>query len=313
MGKLYNPKLSNLEEIMFKKGEIVDINWHGVDNTLLYVAYKDRIFQMKTNQDLDLVINKQMEVNKVSRVKCSPSGEFITVLSDEGKSIHLYNFEFKPLYTKSLFFKKYKDIIWAPNSNFFVLYTDNNVYLFNVMNMTFRCWTDFLGKIIEVLVSETSNLILIFTDHEDCPLYVAYNMVEDLYSSAYYDSYGNVSQYYLQTEFKLSYKIYSLSHFENFRICKARLNSLNNRLVVQYTDTTGKLRPQLKIFEIFLSRSVHDIRLNYLFTMNNFRNMTVTDFELYYNYFRRFDTLLTLWDDRFLSLTYLNAYDLSIS
>jgi hypothetical protein len=177
--------------------------------------------------------------------------------------------------------------------------------------MNFRSWNDFKGNIVDLTISENSNLTFIFTDDSDCPMYIAYNMIEDIYSSSEYDSYNNISRYYLDTEFKISYKIYLLSQNEKITITKVRLNTLNNRLVAQFKNEKGEI--SLKIFEVIISKSVHDIKLNLLFSMTKFRDMKVSDFELYYNYFLKHDILLSLWDERYLSLTYFNAYDLNPS
>lgn len=301
-----------MEEILFKKGEIVDIAWHGVERNILIVAYQDRLIQLNVSGDLDLSCLKIIQIDNITKIKNSPSGEYYIIIHNNGKTFTIYNEDFKSLYSKKLTFSKYSDVVIAPNSNYFVITQENNsVNLFNYLNMSFTSWIDFEGNVNNIQISENSNYIFVFTDNDQCPLYIIYNMVEDIYSSNYYDSYNNITQYYLQSEFKMAYKIFSFFNSNQSSIVKARINSLNNRLIILFKDQKGKT--ELKIFEIVFSKSVHELRFNLLLTMNNFRVMEITDFEVYFNFYRKTDLLVTLWNDQFLSLTYLNANDLNIS
>ena len=46
---MYNPKVSNPEEILFTTGEVVDINWSTVNPELLTIAYRDKILLLEVN------------------------------------------------------------------------------------------------------------------------------------------------------------------------------------------------------------------------------------------------------------------------
>jgi hypothetical protein len=95
-------------------------------------------------------------------------------------------------------------------------------------------------------------------------------------------------------------------------IVKSQLNENNNRLVVMYKDLIS-FKYELKLFAIELANSIHEIKIYPICTLNKFKEYDLIDFELYYNYYDKDDVLLILWDDKYLSKTYLNANGLKIN
>ena len=48
-------------------------------------------------------------------------------------------------------------------------------------------------------------------------------------------------------------------------------------------------------------------------SINNFKDMEITDFELYTNVYKNEDILTILWNDKYTSKSYLNANDLKLN
>jgi hypothetical protein len=172
--------------------------------------------------------------------------------------------------------------------------------------MSERIWEDFKGEINNVVVSQDGSLFFVFTSDKDCPVYLIYKLAYDYYSLAASEKFNNVEQYYLQDEFKTSYKIFSLFYKEGMRVHKVRMNLSDNRLIVLYQHFETK-KTHLKIFEIKNSRPVHNMKINLICSISLFRDMEVTDFELRGD-IDKMDNLLLLWNDRILSKTYVNVF-----
>ncbi len=202
------------------------------------------------------------------------------------------------------------DSIISTNSNFFLIFTKNSIYIFNYLNMSFKSFCDFQGEINNVIISEESKYIFIFTNHEQCPIYIIYNIAEDFYNYSYDQKINNVPQYYYENEFKSSFKIFSLNCGQNKFISMAKFNSSSNRLVVMVKDTQSN-KNELKIFEVINRKNIQELQVNYLFSINNFKLMEVYDFDTFTDSVGN-DVLLLLWNDQILSKTYLNANNFSI-
>lgn len=219
------------------------------------------------NSSLEVKLQKEIFFPNIVTCKWSPSGEYAIIIHDHGKSFSIINSILETLYTKSIFIPSYSNklinLTWAPNSNYFILYSNNSIFFYNMLNLNNKIWTDFAGNITDIIISSNSNYIFIYTNATENPVYLIYNINEDFYNydSNIYDSFTNIPQSYTHNGFKTFYKIFSLYYSEDKIVTKARINLTCNRLVVLYSDLKDNIKT-LKIFEISLLKSVHEIKIN---------------------------------------------------
>ena len=77
--------------------------------------------------------------------------------------------------TKKFFMSICNDIVISPNQMFFIMYSADKLYLFNLLNLNYEVWSDFSGNITSVLITENGKYILISTDYIECPIYIMYH------------------------------------------------------------------------------------------------------------------------------------------
>jgi hypothetical protein len=70
---------------------------------------------------------------------------------------------------------------------------------------------------------------------------------------------------------------------------------------------------QMKIFAITNHQNIHKMKINLICTMNNFRKLQVSDFENETDLETREEVVFTIWNDKIVSKTYLNANNFSIN
>lgn len=300
----------------------MDVEWHPINKNKLSVVSRKGVAILNVKDDLECIFQNNFNISSsITKFKWDPSGEFSLIIAKNGHEFYLLDSNFKILFYKSFFsflppFSIFSnpiiDITWAPDSSYFILYTKFSVYLYNTLNLSFKSWSDFKGNIVNVIITENSDYILIFTDDETNPMFIIYNIEEDFYNLSNYNSFNNISRYFLHLNYQVAYRNFSFFYSENKIIIKARLNLNNNRVVILYKDI-DTCRQELKIFALENLNSVHDIKIDPICTISNFKEFRVGDFELYYDFFDKEDVLFILWDDKYLSKTYLNANELKIN
>jgi hypothetical protein len=306
VGNVYEgAKLNPSYKLSPGEAEIVDIQWHSIKKDTLAVAYKNSLLQISNiNSKRQDISFKSLELPNIRKIKYSPCGEMVFIIFNNGKSFTLLNNQLESLHTKNTPLDTLKDIVWAPDSSYFTIFTDSVLYLYNTLNLSEKIWKDFQGEISSVNISEDSLHFFVFTKDSQCPVYLIYNKTEDYFNPNLDKKFSNIPQYYLQDEFKTSYKLFSLWFEENNVVIKTKMNISNNRLVVQYKDITNN-KTQIKVFEIRRNHPVHQMKMYPICTIKNFREMEITDFE-FFSDAHNDDVLLILWNDRILSKSYLN-------
>lgn len=252
----------------------------------------------------------EVKLSNISKVTNSSNGEFSIIIHNNKKSFTIMDSMLNTIYSKTMPIETIQNSIISTNSNFFLIYTKSSIYIFNYLNMSFKSFCDFKGEINNVIICEESKYIFIFTNDENCPIYIIYNIAEDFYNYSYDQKINNVSQYYYQNEFKSSFKIFSLSSKGSEFIYKAMFNQSGNRLITLTKDTKTN-KNELKVFEVINKKNIQELQINYLFSINNFKSMEVFDFDTFIDSMGN-DVLLLLWNDKILSKTYLNAYNFNI-
>ena len=311
--------LGNIET---QTSEIVDVEWHPINKNNLSVVWKKGVSILYVKDDLECIFQNNNHIgSNITKFQWDPSGELSLVIAKNGHQFYLLDSNFKILFSKSFFSilspfsffsNPIKDITWASDSSYFILYTKSSLYLYNTLNLSFKTWSDFKGNILNVIITENSDYILIFTDDEANPMFIIYNIEEDFYNLANYNSFNNISRYFHHLNYQVPYRNFSFFYSENKIMVKVRLNLNNNRVVILYKDITTS-RQELKIFALENLNSVHDIKIDPICTISNFKEFRVGDFELYYDFFEKEDVLFILWDDKYLSKTYLNANEVKIN
>ena len=278
------------------------------------IISKERISLFEIDENFDCIHEESLSYDNVVKFRWSPEGDYSIVISRKGHKFELLDSNFDVLYSKKNlmpFLSGYVDVTWASDSSFFILYTKSSIYLYNTLNLSFKSWSDFRGNINNVIVSD-NNYVLIFTDDESNPMFVIYNIEKDFYNFSNYDNFNNIAGYSLHENYQVSYRNFCFFYSDGKRIIKSRINLNNDRLVLLYEDIESS-KHELKLFALEISKSIHDIQVNPICTFNNFKNIEIKDFELYFNFYHKEDVLLILWDDQYISKTYLNAPGIKIN
>ena len=71
------------------------------------------------------------------------------VLYDNGSSFALLDAEKNITFSKSFYFnmQPYRNIEWANDSNYFILYNERNICMYNLFNFSVKYWTNFANEI----------------------------------------------------------------------------------------------------------------------------------------------------------------------
>jgi hypothetical protein len=307
VGNVYDgAKLNPLNKISPFESEIVDLQWHSIKKNTLLIAYKNFLLQISNlNSKREEICFKSIEISNIKKIKYSPCGEMLFIIFNSGKSFcMLKSHSFENIHKKNTPLDCMIDIEWAPDSSYFIIFTQSTLFLYNTLNLSEKVWKDFLGPITSINISEDSLHFLVFTKDSQCPVYMLYNKREDYFNPNLEKKFSNIPQYYLHNEFKTSHKVFSLWFDESHVVIKTKMNSSNSRLVVQYKDITSN-KTQLKVFEIRRNHPIHQTKIYPICNIKNFRGMDVTDFEFFRDAHND-DVLLILWNDRILSKSYLN-------
>ena len=172
---------------------------------------------------------------------------------------------------------------------FFIVFTKNKLYLFNLFNLNYEIWGDLRGNINSVIINENGKYILVSTDYVECPIYTLNFFNKNRYGTNEYD----VEQNYIHNEYHFFHKIYNLAFSKGYVINKMQINLEQNRLLVLYSNCEAdNYQTQAMLFQVDLNKDINNLNIEFLLPINNVNNSSVTNFESCFNLQREVESFL---------------------
>lgn len=293
--------------------EIVSFSWHPIEPCCFSYSTYNQTKHYSFSQENETVLPEIVVIDhpntssSIGIVKwfTAPNGQLSLLLTTS--NIELYDITYKKQYEKGFAYKSFINACFAPNSSFFITYTLNEIFIFNPMTLDFKSYSSFPGIIKEVLITESSNYIYALISKNECNdilLYTIYNLSEDNYNIALYQSYNNTHLAYIHSTYKMHYNVYQLLN-KIQQLERAELSSDNKRLGLLYKSDMGER--YLCLFDIAIGNSVHQFNIKPLIIIQSFKGYSIKDFNMSYDYSLNANAIYFNWADRYISKAIINA------
>ena len=180
---------------------------------------------------------------------------------------------------------------------FFIVYTKDNLYLFNLLNLNYEIWGDLKGNINSVIINDNGKYILVSTDYVECPIYIIYHSSLNFFNKSRYDiNEYDVEQNYIQNEYHFFHKIYNMAFSKGYIIKKMQINLEQNRVLVLYCNyDADDYQTQAMLFLVDLNKDINNLNMEFLLPVNNVNNLCVTNFESCFNLQREVESFLMVF------------------
>ena len=201
--------------------------------------------------------------------------------------------------TKKFFMSICNDIVISPNQMFFIMYSADKLYLFNLLNLNYEVWSDFSGNITSVLITENGKYILISTDYIECPIYIMYHSSLNFFNkNNYCTNEYDIEQNYLHYEYHFFHKIFNLSFTKGYIIYKFQINQEQNRLIILYINNQSDNHPnQAMLFQIDFNNDINNFTIEFIIPFNNLNSLSISNFESCFNLQREIESFLIVDDN----------------
>ena len=180
---------------------------------------------------------------------------------------------------------------------FFVMFSSDKFYLFNMINLNYEVWNDFSGNIKSVVINENGKYVIVSTDYVECPLYIIYHSSLNFFNkNNYCTNEYDIEQNYLHYEYHFFHKIFNITFSKGYTIEKLQINQEQNRMLVLYKNETD-INNQAMLFNIDFNKDINNLSIEFLIPLNELNNLPISNFESCFNLQREIESFLIVNGD----------------